>query len=91
MAGSCSRISRGSRLMRCSFVSSLQALGINFVVRFLGLRFAPTQAIIFRAYSTFEFGLREQFFVTMVQKFDPCASVSVRGQIGFARSAPSRG
>ena len=66
MSGSCSRISRGSRLMRCSFVSSLQASGIIFVVRFLGLRFAPTQAIISRAYSTFEFGLREKFFVGFV-------------------------
>ena len=47
-------------------MSFLQASGIIFVVRFLGLRFAPIQAIISRAYSTFEFGSREKFFVGFV-------------------------
>jgi hypothetical protein len=38
---------------------------------FLGLRFAPTQAITFWAFSPLKFGLREHFFVAFCEKSDP--------------------
>jgi len=46
-----------------------------------GARFS--QAIIFHAFSTFEFGLREEFFVTFVtfcEESDPWPSCPIRGR-----------